>query len=151
MDLSPPFTVQSAQQAAIEGRVGEWVGAFLASPGSDNALLAIRLFEQETSIWLGPLKLELARLRPMAGPNEGEGVVLIDEDEWEHDIQQMEDHLEEGWAPPPLLVSYHDGGLFLEDGNHRYESLLRTGETHAWAIVWFLNESDRAGFINPTS
>ena len=49
----------------------------------------------------------------------------------------MEESLDDGWEPPPLLAEYQDGRLLLQDGNHRYEALVRAGETHAWTLVCF--------------
>jgi hypothetical protein len=97
--------------------------------------------------WLGPVRFELARLTPMAGPNEDEVVVPVPANEWEHDVAKMAHDLDEGWEPPPLLVSQHDGAFFLEDGNHRRASLLRAGETHAWVILVFESEVDRDRFV----
>ena len=51
-------------------------------------------------------------------------------------------------APPPLLAEYQDGRLLLQDGNHRYEALVRAGETHAWVLVWFDNPEDRDAYRN---
>lgn len=140
-----PFDLQSAVRAGAEGLLGFWVGEFLASPGSDNAALA-GAFATRDGCWFGPVRFELARLTPMAGPNADEVVVPVAEDEWEHDLHRMTDALDHGWHPPPLLVSAHDGGFFLEDGNHRHAALRRAGETHGWAVVWFPTEDERAEF-----
>ena len=59
----------------------------------------------------------------------------------------MEHSIEQGWHPPPLLVSHHDGKYFLEDGNHRYETLRRMGATHAWIILMFAGEMERDRFL----
>lgn len=139
------FDLASATRAGADNRLHEWVGAFLASPGSDNAVLAAAL-AQRPLYYLGPIRLELDHLTPMAGPDEDAVVVPIDEDEWEDDIGEMAEALAEGWEPPPLLVSCRDGAFNLEDGNHRHESLQRAGETHGWAIVWFESEDERAAF-----
>ena len=68
---------------------------------------------------------ELVRL---AGP-EDEALSAIEPDEWEGDVDAMQDSLDGGWQPPPLLAEYQDGRLLLQDGNHRYEALVRAGET----------------------
>jgi hypothetical protein len=129
------FDLASARRAAEHDRLHEWVADFLASPGSDNAVLAAA-FAQRELWWHGPVLLELEALTPLAGPDD-DVIVPIDEDEWEDDVADMEDALDDGWEPPPLLVSCHDGGLFLEDGNHRHETLRRAGERHGWAVVCF--------------
>ena len=60
----------------------------------------------------------------------------------------MEHSIEQGWHPPPLVVSHHDGKYFLEDGNHRYETLRRTGATDAWIILLFAGEVERDRWLN---
>ena len=89
----------------------------------------------------------LDRLTPMAGPDEDEVVVPVAKEEWESDVEDMEDSIEEGWHPPPLLVSHRDGQFFLEDGNHRCETLRRTGATSAWTILLFDDEMERDRFL----
>jgi hypothetical protein len=42
-------------------------------------------------------------------------------------VGAIEDSLEAGWEPPPLLPCVEDGALVLHDGNHRYEALQRAG------------------------
>jgi hypothetical protein len=44
-------------------------------------------------------------------------------------------------------VSHHDGQFFLEDGNHRCETLRRTGAASAWTILLFGDEMERDGFL----
>ena len=145
-DEHEEFSLATAGRAADEGRLGEWVTAFLASPGSDNAPLAARLALEDTA-YHGPIRFRLDRLTPMAGPDPDQVVVPVEEDVWERDVEAMADSVEHGWEPPPLLVSHHDGRFLLEDGNHRCESLRRSGATHAWTILLFRNERERAEFL----
>jgi hypothetical protein len=138
------FTVTSAFAAAAEDDLAHWVGDFLASRGSGNATLAAGLAQRE-HWWLGPLWLPLDRLIPLAGPEE-DALCPVDEDEWETDVNAMEESIEEGWDPAPLLAQFDRGQLLLQDGNHRYEALMRAGATHAWVLLWFDDEADHRGF-----
>lgn len=140
------FSLASARRAAGEGRLTEWVLDFLTSPGSDNAPLAAAL-AFSGAVFHGPIRFELDRLTPMAGPDEDQVVVPVAEEDWESDVEEMEHSIEHGWHPPPLLVSHRDGKYFLEDGNHRYETLRRSGRTHAWAILVFADEAERELFL----
>ncbi len=140
------FSLASARHAADEGRLAEWVVDFLASPGSSNSALAASL-AMSGATYLGPIRFALDRLTPMAGPDRDEVVVPVAEEVWESDVEAMEHSVERGWHPPPLLVSYHDGKYFLEDGNHRHETLRRTGTTHAWIILLFADEVERVRFL----
>jgi hypothetical protein len=81
----------------------------------------------------------------LAGP-EDDAEVPIEPEEWEEDVDAMEESIEQGWEPPPLLVQYRDGELVLHDGNHRYEALVRAGEREAWALVWFDEPEARDSF-----
>jgi hypothetical protein len=129
------FTLRSAFDASDTGRLAQWVGDFLASRGSDNATLAAGLAQREHA-WLGPVRVSLAELVPLAGPDD-DALCLVEPVEWEADVGTLEDRVEDGWHPPPLLAEYRDGEFLIQDGNHRYEALLRAGESHAWVIVWF--------------
>ncbi len=146
MTAGEEFSLASAQRAADEGTLADWVVGFLASPGSDNPQLAASLGFSEAT-YLGPMRFELDRLTPMAGPDEGHVSVPVAEEEWESDVGRMEHSIEEGWHPPPLLVSHRDGRYYLEDGNHRYETLRRSGASDAWTILLFRNEAERDRFL----
>jgi hypothetical protein len=135
------FSLASAFEAADRNDLPTWVGEFLASRGSDNAALAAGL-AQDPHWWLGPVRVPVDELERLAGPEE-EVLVPIEPDEWEEDVETMEESIEAGWEPPPLLAEYEDGRLLLQDGNHRYEALTRAGEDEAWVLVWFNSEADR--------
>jgi hypothetical protein len=138
------FSLATAREAAARDELALWVGDFLASRGSDNEVLAAALAQQR-HWWLGPIEVPLDELVRLAGPEE-DALVEIERAEWEHDVGEMEESVEQGWEPPPLLVQYQDGRLLLQDGNHRYEALARAGESHAWVIVWFDDPAARDRF-----
>jgi hypothetical protein len=138
------FSLASARAAADADETALWVGDFLASRGSDNAILAAALAQRE-HWWLGPIRVPLDELVRLAGP-EDDALVPIEPGEWEGDVEDMEESLDEGWEPPPLLAEHQDGRLLLQDGNHRYEALVRAGETDAWVLVYFDNPRDRDQF-----
>ncbi len=128
------FSLASARRAADEGRIAEWVGDLLASPGSDNAVLAAALAQRE-HWWWGPVQVPVDDLVRLAGP-EDDVLVPIEGEDWEDDVGSMEESLEEGWEPPPLLAEWQHGDLLLQDGNHRYEALVRDGATAVWVFVY---------------
>ncbi len=100
---------------------------------------------QKEHWWVGPIRVPLDDLVRLAGP-ESDALVPIERDEWEGDVEEMEESLEEGWEPPPLLAEYQDGRLLLQDGNHRYEALVRADEEHAWVLVYFDDSEARDAF-----
>jgi hypothetical protein len=139
------FTVASAREAAARDELEDWVVRFLGSPGSDNAALG-ELLSDPPRAWLGPVLLPLHRLHRLAGPPGEPVLCALDDDDWGDGVAQMERKVEAGWEPPPVIVSYQDGQLVLEDGNHRVESLRRAGERHAWAVVAFDVPEERERF-----
>lgn len=141
------FSLASAKRASDEGRVAEWVSDFLASPGSSNPALAAALAMRDAT-YLGPIRFALDRLTPMAGPDGDDVIVPVAKEDWESDVEDMGHSIEQGWHPPPLIVSHRDGKYFLEDGNHRCETLLRAGTTQAWTILLFADEMERDRFLN---
>ncbi len=130
------LTVEAARSAATEDLLGEWVMAFLASPGSDNELLGQELFAQNHH-WLGPVQVPLDELNRFAGPSGDPVVVPVDDDYWDDRVDDLAEKLEDGFEPAPLVVTYRDGKLHLEDGNHRVESLRRSGESTGSAVIGF--------------
>ncbi len=68
--------------------------------------------------WTGPVEVSVDDLVRLAGP-ETDVLVPIGTDEWEDDGRQMQ-----------------GGRLLLEDGNHRYEALVRADAETAWVLVF---------------
>jgi hypothetical protein len=138
------FDLASARQAAERDETALWVGDFLASRGSDNAILAAALAQRE-HWWVGPISLPLDALTRLAGP-EDDALVPVSDDEWEDDVSEMEESVEQGWEPPPLLAEFQNGKLLLQDGNHRFEALLRAGAPSAWVLIYFDDPNERDAF-----
>ena len=141
------FALDGARRAAARDELATWVRRFLASPGSDNAELG----EQLTALprwWTGPVRLPIHQLNRLAGPPEDPVLCPVDEDDWRDDVEDMAEQIDdEGWEPPPVVVTYRDGQLVLEDGNHRVEALRRAGEDEAWAVVNFETVDARDAFM----
>jgi hypothetical protein len=144
------FSVDAAREAAARDELGDWVARFLASPGSDNAELAHGL-TQPPRWWLGPVRLPVAGLHRLAGPPGHPVLCPVDDDDWRDDVDEMAERIDdEGWEPPPVIVTHQDGRLMLEDGNHRAEGIRRAGEDEVWAIVGFDDPAARDAFVPPT-
>jgi hypothetical protein len=139
------FSTASARDAAERGELGTWVADFLRSPGSDNPDLAIMLADGDPA-WLGPVRLPLSSLNRLAGPAGEPVLVVVDDEFWRDDVEEMEHKIEAGWEPAPMIVSCRDDEFTLEDGNHRAESLRRAGEETAWCIVRFDDAAARDRF-----
>src|SRR5687768_3567396 len=122
MSEAEHFTVDSARQAAERDELADWVARFLASEGSDNAELAYGLTNPPRT-WIGPVRLPLDQLNRLAGPPDHPVLIPVDDDEWRDDVDDLEDLVEEGVDLPPMIVTFRDDELHLEDGNHRVEGL----------------------------
>jgi hypothetical protein len=145
------FSVEAARRAADRDELGAWVARFLASPGSDNAALAHQLAEPPRW-WLGPVEVPTDRLHRLAGPPDDPVLCPVDEDYWRDDVDDMAERIEDdedGWEPPPVIVTHRDGRLMLEDGNHRVEGTRRAGRDRVWAIISFDDPAERDNFVPP--
>ena len=141
----PDFSVDSARLAEQRGDLDAWVAAFLRSPGSDNAVLAEELSAGKAS-WCGPVRLRFDDLHRLAGPPDQPTLARLGEDDLET-VEEMGDSIDDGWEAPPLIVSYRDSQLVVEDGNHRIEGLRRCGLSDYWAVVGFDDDEQRQAFF----
>lgn len=139
------YTVETARSAAERDELGAWVADFLASPGSDNADLAEQLGER-LHCWLGPVRVPLRSLHRLAGPPGDPVLEVLDEDDWRDDVEDLSEKVDDGWEPPPVVVSVRGEQLVLEDGNHRVEGLRRSGERETWAVIGFADADERDRF-----
>jgi hypothetical protein len=128
------FSLDGAREAEERGDLATWVSRFLASPGSDNAPLGEEL-AQRGLWWLGPVRVPLHRLHRLAGPPDAPVLCPVDDDYWRDDVDEMRERVEDGWEPPPVIATWSEGRLVLEDGNHRIESLRRAGVSRAWTLI----------------
>jgi hypothetical protein len=142
MEDDPEFSVASARRAAADDRLGNWVTRFLASPGSDNPILAEKL-SSELGWWAGPLILPLDQLQRLAGPPGDPVLCPVDEEFWDERVDAMDKLAEQGWEPPPVIVACRAGQFYLEDGNHRVEGVRQAGRVSTWAVVGFEDERER--------
>ena len=140
------FTTESAREAAARDELDGWVSRFLASPGSDNPVLGEMLSDPPRS-WLGPVEIPLDQLNRLAGPPGHPVLEEVDDHEWRDDVDDLADVIEDGHEPAPVVASYRDGDLVLEDGNHRVEALRRAGEDRAWAVIAFDDDATRDQFV----
>ena len=145
-DATVEATVEGARAAAERDELGRWVQEFLRSPGSDNAPLGAEL-RKEQSAWYGPVRLPFDELKRLAGPPDQPTLARLEDDDLER-VDDMQESLDDGWEPPPIIVSYRDGDLYVEDGNHRIEGLRRAGYSEYWSVVGFDDERQRQRFVD---
>jgi hypothetical protein len=143
------FSIDSARLAEQQGRLDAWVAEFLSSPGSDNPVLAEELRSHKRS-WCGPVRLRFDDLHRLAGPPDQPTLAPMTDDDLDT-VEEMGDSIEDGWEAPPLIVSYRNSQLVVEDGNHRIEGLRRCGHREYWAVVGFDDDDQRQAFMADVS
>ena len=150
MTTDPDFNLDTAREAGRRDELGDWVARFLSSPGSDNGPLAAKLNDPPRA-WLGPVEVPLDQLNRLAGPPGHPALETLDEDDWRDDVQELAELVEDGAEPPPVVASYRDDQLVLEDGNHRVEALRRAGVERAWTVIGFDDAGQRDQFVERSS
>ena len=110
--------VHSARQAAEQGRLEEWVHAYLSSGAwADPAFVAG--LRRQRRWWLGPLCLPLVAVTRVCGP-EPDLEYPQAPVRWEAKVAAMAAEISDPLALPPFITEYRDGTLSLRDGNHRH-------------------------------
>jgi ParB-like nuclease domain len=140
------YTPETARAAAQRDQLREWVVEFLSSPGSDNAELAEQLTGR-LGLWLGPVRVPIDDLHRLAGPPGAPVMRELDEDEWRDDVDDLSRRIEAGHEPPPVIASYRNAELVLEDGNHRVEAARRAGADEVWAVIGFESTEERDRYL----
>jgi hypothetical protein len=133
------FNVEEAIAYGKEGKIEEWVHAFLNSVG-DNVPFSEGL-KLEKRYWTGPLLISIDKLKRCCGPEPGMEYYNAPED-WEPCIKKFQDLIRNGWDMPPLIVQHEGDKLIVSDGNHRLEAMRREGIYKCWIIVWNTHYQD---------
>jgi hypothetical protein len=100
--------------------------------------------------WIGPVQLPLDRLHRLAGPSGSPVLEVVEDDDWRDDVDDLANKIQDGQRPPPVIVTYRDDKLTVEDGNHRLEAMRRAGRTEAWAVAGFEHQAKLQEFIDQT-
>jgi hypothetical protein len=123
-------TATSAREAHAAGKLAAWSQWFTRKP-DPNPALADALLDADFVYLVA--ELPLRDLYPCQGP-EPDFDYPEDPDDWERRVAKTIDSFHAGWDAPPLFV--HLPTLFLAEGNHRREALLRLGRKNYWAVCW---------------
>ena len=137
-------TLSSAIGYARNGKLEEWVHAYLLSDGHNKEFSdGLKLFDR---YFLGPVKMPLALFERCCGPEEDKKWV-IPGDNFEKKVKELEAVILAEKDMPPLIVHYVDGGFELNDGNHRHEAYSRLGIEEYYVIVWITEKEEYAEFM----
>lgn len=127
------YTLSGAMEYKKHGKIEEWVHEFLLGIG-DNKEFSEGL-KLEERFYLGPLKMPLNMFNRICGP-EKDMQCQIPKEAFENHVNNMMKAINDGWDIPPLIVYYGDKKFELNDGNHRFEALVRNGNQHYYVIFW---------------
>ncbi len=128
------FNVATARQYAQEGRIEDWLHAYLNTPAWANPTLS-RIIQHQKLLWVGPIEVELSQLVRCCGP-EAHMRYPQPPEEWEESIAAIVSSLDVPSALPPLIVRPAQGVFNIPDGNHRHEAMRRKGWRTGWALLW---------------
>lgn len=143
-------TLTSAKNYADQGKLEEWIHAYLLSDGHNKEFSdGLKLFDR---YYLGPMKMPLSLFERCCGPEENMKY-RIDKKWFEQHVSDLEEVIEQEKDMPPLIVHYyvdekHKDGVFeLNDGNHRLEAYTRLGIKEYEVIVWITEKEEYESFL----
>lgn len=145
-------TLSCAQEWSRQGRLEEWLHAYLLSDG-DNKPFSDGL-KMVDRIFLGPFSMPLNLFQRCTGPVEEGLKYQVHPEVWERNVQHLMDAIQRQADIPPLIVHYliPEGGQMgefeLNDGNHRWEAYSRLGIQEAHVIVWSTDKDEYEQFMD---
>jgi hypothetical protein len=127
-DFAPTLT--SAREAHAAGRLPAW-SQWFNRDHHPNASLARGLLTEDFVYVLAEVRLR--DLYPCSGPSPSFDYP-DDPADYAGRVAQLARMFKSGWDAPPLFL--HLPTLFLADGGHRRDALLRLGRETYWAVCW---------------
>jgi hypothetical protein len=143
------FDVTSALEYAEQGRLEDWIHAYLTGGPWANLGLSYGL-KLQRRWWRGPLELPLEKLTRCLGPEPGKEYQVTQE-YWDWRISGLAQSIQESGAGPrdmpPLIATYDPlcppgQRHSIRDGNHRMGAYEFLGWKTAWAVIWYNNEDE---------
>ena len=143
------FSIKELKSYSKEGKLAEWVFAFLDGPGINKPMAdGLKLRKEEGyHSWIGPINFPLQELTRCTGP-EKDAEYSESLKKWNTRVDSMAQEIKTGWEAPALIVNPRPWPtLSIRDGNHRYEALIRSGKKKYYTIFWFDTPKDRQKFF----
>lgn len=135
------FDLYSAQAAAQENTLHQWVTAYLKSDQHAPLTLAPGV-KRRPRYWLGPLQLPIRYMERIAGP-ERDIPRRKHPIAWEREVARIIRTLTHPEALPPLILHYQPPTLYIVEGSERHEALRRLDELAVWVIIGCDRAADR--------
>lgn len=144
-------TLSCAQQWAREGKLEEWVHAYLLSDGHNKPFSdGLKIVDRR---YLGPIRMPIHLFHRCTGPVEEGLKFQVHPVAWERHVQQLMEVIPREPDIPPLIVHYlipegeTEGEFELNDGNTRWEAYTRLGIKEAHVIVWITDRDEYEQFM----
>jgi hypothetical protein len=138
------FSSKGAIEYSEKNKLEEWVHLFLNSEGNNIGFSTGLLLVNRH--YIKPQYLPLSLFSRCCGPENGMKY-LVSVEEFEKKVEKIKERIINGWDIPPLIINYTNNVYELNDGNHRYEALVRLGYTNSWVIIWITEEKDYFDYI----
>jgi hypothetical protein len=136
-------TLGKALEYAAEDNIEEWIHLFLHDEG-DNVVFSDGL-KLEKRFFVGPIKMPLNLFERCCGPEDSMRY-QIDAGGFDWRVNEIQKRFKDKWDMPPLIINYCEDKFELNDGNHRYEALKRSGVQEYHVIIWITEDRDYQSF-----
>lgn len=141
-------TGASAKEFAREGRLEDWIHAYLTSDGHNKPFSdGLKLLPRH---YIGPLSMPVSLFTRICGP-EPHMKWQVDEAGFEARVAGIMRAMENGGDLPPMIVHYRiengEPAFELTDGNHRHEACVRLGIERFDVIIWITEDTEAERFL----
>jgi hypothetical protein len=133
-------TLADALAASAQGRLRDWVIAYLRHEGGNPGLA--RHLRERPDAFVFLAEHPLGDLKRQTGPEEGM-IWRKDRDAWERGIAGFLRRMEHGVMPLPIVATDFWDDLHIADGSHRHEALRRAGIARYWVIFALQHRANR--------
>ena len=99
------YTVASSAPGGRAGRARRLGGRLPGQPG-ERQRGAGRAAHRAETVVAGPVAAADRPAPPVGGPPDAPVIEVVDEDEWRPDVEDAAERIEDGWEPPPVIVSH---------------------------------------------
>jgi hypothetical protein len=137
-------TLSAAQAYTKNGKLEDWIHAYLLSDGNNKAFSdGLKLVDRT---YLGPYRMPLSLFKRCCGPEETMKW-RVDLDGFEKRVENLKRLILSDYDLPPLIIQFVNGQFELNDGNHRHEAYTRLGIKEVDVIIWITENHDVERFI----
>lgn len=139
------YTLSESLKYAKNNQLENWLHLYFLNEGNNKDLYTG--LKKDKRFYLKPIKMPLYLFERCCGPEKNMKYTVKRED-FERRVIGIQDRLQNGWDMPPLFINYSEGKYEINDGNHRYEALIRNKVMEYYIVFWCTNEYDYIELIS---